>query len=84
MRKRVGAIFNRRQDEFETLLDWNNYLEEVESLIFDIVEGSDIQRKKAEERLRAYAEQYKDEIKDSARAEREEAEILRAKLPQYS
>lgn len=77
MRKRVGGVFNRRQEEFETLLDWNNYLEEVESLVFDIVEGSDVVRKKAEESLKAYAEEYKAEIQESARAEREEKEVTR-------
>jgi CDK-activating kinase assembly factor MAT1 len=77
VRKRVSAIFNRRQEDFESLLDWNNYLEEVEALVFDIVEGTDAERRKAEERLRAYAEEYKEDIKESARAEREEAEIIK-------
>jgi CDK-activating kinase assembly factor MAT1 len=74
VRRRVGAVFNRRQEEFETLRDWNDYLEQIEGLVFDIVEGSDMERKKAEERLKLYAEEYKEEIKESARAEREEEE----------
>jgi CDK-activating kinase assembly factor MAT1 len=77
VRKRVGAVFNRRQEEFETLRDWNNYLEEVEGLVFDIVEGDEKTKKGAEERLRLYADEYKDEIKESARAEREEDELLK-------
>jgi CDK-activating kinase assembly factor MAT1 len=51
IRKRVGQVFNRRQEEFETLLDWNNYLEEVEDLTFDLVEGDAKTRVKAEERF---------------------------------
>jgi CDK-activating kinase assembly factor MAT1 len=74
VRKRVGAIYNRAQDDFETLLDWNNYLEEVESLIFDIVNGTDSEKRAAEERLKAYADEYKDEIKESARAQKHEVE----------
>jgi CDK-activating kinase assembly factor MAT1 len=77
VRRRVGAVFNRRQEEFETLRDWNDYLEQIEGLVFDIVEGSDIERKKAEERLKLYAEQYKEDIRESARAEKEEMELTK-------
>lgn len=77
MRRRVGAVFNRRQEEFETLSDWNDYLEQIEGLVFDIVEGTDMERKKADERLKLYAEEYKEEIKESARAEKEEEELTR-------
>lgn len=77
VRRRVGAVFNRRQEEFETLRDWNDYLEQIESLVFDIVEGTDMERKKAEERLKLYAEEYREEIKESARAEREEEELVK-------
>ncbi|RKF73030.1 RNA polymerase II transcription factor B subunit 3 [Golovinomyces cichoracearum] len=56
IRKRVDAVFNRRQEEFETLRDWNNYLEEVESLIFDLIEGTKEEKMRAEERLRKYRE----------------------------
>lgn len=77
IRKRVGAIFNKRQDEFETLLDWNNYLEEVEGLIFDLVEGTKEDKAKAEERLRAYKEGFKSEIEENMKAEHEEMEIIK-------
>ncbi len=77
IRKRVGAVFNRRQDEFETLLDWNNYLEEVESLIFDLVEGSREEKVHAEERLRKYKESNMVDIEDNRRAGLEEAELER-------
>ena len=77
MRKRVGKVFNRRQDEFETLLDWNNYLEEVEGLVFDIVEGSVKVRAQAEEKLRQYREGNEAEIEENRRAGLEEAEMER-------
>jgi len=77
IRKRVGAIFNRRQDEFETLLDWNNYLEEVEGLIFDLVEGSREEKVKAEERLKRYKESNMGDIEDNRKAGLEEAELER-------
>lgn len=77
IRKRVGEVFNRRQDEFETLLDWNNYLEEVETLIFDLVEGTREEKARAEEKLRQYREGNKGEIEENKRLGQEEAELLR-------
>jgi len=77
IRKRVGAVFNRRQDEFETLLDWNNYLEEVESLIFDLVEGTKEEKMRAEERLKAYRESNMGDIEENRRAGLEEVEMER-------
>ncbi|KAE8447029.1 hypothetical protein EG329_011164 [Mollisiaceae sp. DMI_Dod_QoI] len=75
IRKRVGAIYNKRQDEFETLLDWNNYLENVEDLIFDLVEGGKEDKMRAEERLRAYKESNLGEIEANKRAGLEEMEL---------
>ena len=77
IRKRVGAVFNRRQDEFETLLDWNNYLEEVEGLVFELVEGSVKEKAEAEEKLRKYREGNKGEIEENRRAGLEEQEMER-------
>lgn len=77
VRKRVGAVFNRRQDEFETLLDWNNYLEEVEGLVFDIVEGDVKTRTKAEEKLRAYKDANREIIDENARVGLAEGELER-------
>ncbi|KAI6246755.1 RNA polymerase II transcription factor B subunit 3 [Erysiphe necator] len=67
IRKRVDAVFNRRQEDFETLRDWNNYLEEVESLIFDLVEGTREEKMKAEERLKQYRKSNLREIDHNRR-----------------
>ncbi|KAI9051973.1 hypothetical protein LZ554_004227 [Drepanopeziza brunnea f. sp. 'monogermtubi'] len=77
IRKRVGGVFNRRQEDFETLLDWNNYLEEVESLTYDLVHGNPTVRADAEARLRAYKESNVGEIEDNRRAGMEEVELER-------
>jgi len=77
IRKKVGAVFNRRQDKFESLLDWNNYLEEVEGLIFDLVEGTQVERQEAEEKLRKYREGNKGEIEENRRAGLFEAEAAK-------
>lgn len=77
IRKRVGEVFNRRQDEFETLLDWNNYLEEVEGLVFDLVEGSVKERTKAEGRLAEYRAKNLEEIEGNKRVGQAEVEMER-------
>lgn len=71
VRRRVAAVFNRQQEDFVGLLEWNDYLEKVESLVFDIVNGTDKERRAAEETLKEYAQANKREIEESALAERE-------------
>lgn len=79
VRKRVGAIFNRREHEFETLRHWNDYLEQVEKLVFNIVYGAEADRKKAEQTLKEYSEANRQEILENERAEKEEEEEMRRK-----
>ena len=40
-RQRVLAVFNARQSDFESLRAWNDHLERVEALIFNLTEGVD-------------------------------------------
>ena len=35
-RQRVLAAFNKRQSDFASLREWNDYLERVEKLIFNL------------------------------------------------
>jgi CDK-activating kinase assembly factor MAT1 len=44
IRKRVLKIFNKRRDEFPTLKDYNDYLEMVEDLIFNLQNNSDVEK----------------------------------------
>ncbi|RYP13236.1 hypothetical protein DL765_006975 [Monosporascus sp. GIB2] len=76
VRRRVAAVFNMAQDDFETLRDYNNYLQEVEDLTFDLVSGGEAERARAEERLRAHEQAHRDEIERNKRRGRE-AEALR-------
>lgn len=73
VRKRVGLVYNRRQDDFETLLDWNNYLEEVEGLVFDILQGGR-GKDDAEEKMRAYVEGHRGDIEANRLQQVEEGE----------
>jgi CDK-activating kinase assembly factor MAT1 len=79
VRKRVGAVFNRHEHEFETLRHWNDYLEKVEKLVFDIVYGTEADKKKAEQALKEYAESNRTEILENERVDREEDEEIKRK-----
>ncbi|KAK8058219.1 RNA polymerase II transcription factor B subunit 3 [Apiospora phragmitis] len=78
IRKRVAAVFNNTQDDFETLRDYNNYLQDVEDLTFALVSGTDDERRKAEARLVAYEEKNKADI-DRNRKRGREVEAARKK-----
>lgn len=87
IRKRVTKIFNRREEEFDTLRDYNDYLEEVETITFNLLNGVDVAQTEA--RLARYAADNADVItvnkaldeQESATAEaREAAEKERARL----
>lgn len=55
IRRRVAAVFNRRQEEFTDLLAYNNYLEEVETVTFNLLYKIDVPETEA--KLVAYANQ---------------------------
>ena len=67
IRRRVAAVFNRREDEFESLRAWNNYLEEVENLTWNLLQGVDV--KETERKLDAYRRQNEEGIKQNAAIE---------------
>ncbi|OTA94081.1 hypothetical protein M434DRAFT_394983 [Hypoxylon sp. CO27-5] len=76
VRRRVQAVFNMTQDDFETLRDYNDYLQQVEDLTFDLVQGGEAERKEAEQKLLAYEQKHRDEIEKNKKRGRE-AENLR-------
>lgn len=88
IRKKVAAVFNRKEDDFETLRDWNDYLEMVENLTFDLTDGNGKERAAAEEKLKMYSQGHKGEIEENrkldekmrnAEKERERREVADAK-----
>jgi CDK-activating kinase assembly factor MAT1 len=65
-------VFNKVEGDFETLLEYNNYLEEVEDIIFSIVnEEPNAEEMKA--KVKAYEEANKSQIvvRQSQRADEE-------------
>ena len=73
VRKRVNKVFNRREDEFATKREWDDYLETVEGTTFDIVNGTKKEAEAAGRRLKEYEEENRAVIERNVRKERAEA-----------
>jgi CDK-activating kinase assembly factor MAT1 len=59
IRARVAKVFNKTEDDFETLRDYNDYLEVVEETIWNLINRTDVAQTEA--RLRQFAEAQKQE-----------------------
>jgi len=55
IRRKVAGTFNRRQEEFTDLLAYNNYLEQVEEITFNLLYNINVPQTEA--KLAAYASQ---------------------------
>ncbi|ROT39916.1 CDK-activating kinase assembly factor [Sodiomyces alkalinus F11] len=71
IRRRVHAVFNKEEPDFESLADYNAYLEQVEELTFNLVSGNPDQRSKAEAEMRDWEAKHKSEIEERRRQARE-------------
>ncbi|KAI3319671.1 CDK-activating kinase assembly factor [Xylariaceae sp. AK1471] len=78
IRRRVAAAYNNVEDDFETLRDYNNYLQDVEDLTFDLISGGDEERAAAEQKLLHREQEFREEIERNKRRGRE-AELSRQK-----
>ncbi|KAI8873425.1 CDK-activating kinase assembly factor [Ramicandelaber brevisporus] len=56
VRRRVLKVFNARQTDFATAREYDDYLEEVEDIIFNLVNGVDVVE--TEERIKKYELQH--------------------------
>ncbi|KAL2538860.1 CDK-activating kinase assembly factor-related [Forsythia ovata] len=64
-RKRIASIYNKREEDFPSLREYNDYLEEVEDMICNLIEGVDVpaieakiaeyQKENAEQIMNAHA-----------------------------
>lgn len=74
IRRRILRDFNKKEEDFKTLLDFNNYLEEVETIILNLANNVDIEATKRQ------IEQYKKEnktliMKNKGKLSKEEEEL---------
>ncbi|PKI52374.1 uncharacterized protein LOC116200103 [Punica granatum] len=42
IRRRISSIFNKREGDFPSLREYNDYLEEVEEMTINLIEGVDV------------------------------------------
>ena len=79
IRRRVAEVFNRREDEFEDLQSWNDYLEMVEGLTYDLIFGEAKAQTAAQKKLNAYKEANAPSIKQNATREKDQIAMIEAK-----
>ncbi|XP_022107788.1 CDK-activating kinase assembly factor MAT1-like [Acanthaster planci] len=60
IRKRILKDFNQQEDDFPTLREYNDYLEEVETIIFNLTNGIDVEATK--KKVELYRKQNRDRI----------------------
>ncbi|KXT14717.1 hypothetical protein AC579_6384 [Pseudocercospora musae] len=64
IRRKVAAVFNRREDEFETIRDYNDYLNDVEDITFNLINKIDLED--TERRFEQYEKAHQAEIAENA------------------
>lgn len=80
IRKRVVAVFNKVEDDFETLEDYNNYLERVEDLTDALVNGTEEKRREAEKELMEWEAAHKAEIEANKKRRGEADELSKKRM----
>ncbi|KAM4068054.1 CDK-activating kinase assembly factor MAT1 domain-containing protein [Hirsutella rhossiliensis] len=80
IRRRVAHVFNKVEDDFETLDDYNDYLYMVECLTDDLVNGPAEARAKAEAQLAEWEARHKAEIERNRKLARESDESRQKRL----
>ncbi|KAG7839381.1 hypothetical protein KL942_003743 [Ogataea angusta] len=63
VRKRVVAVYNKTQEDFKTLDEYNAYLEEIEEYVYKLVNKIDVEQ--TEQKLKEYQQAHKDDIEMS-------------------
>ncbi|KAK5123620.1 hypothetical protein LTR85_002658 [Meristemomyces frigidus] len=70
IRKKVQAVFNKREEEFESLRDYNDYLNDVEDITFNLVNQIDVEE--TNRRFEAYQKVNEKEIEENAQLAQQE------------
>ncbi|ORX89479.1 CDK-activating kinase assembly factor [Basidiobolus meristosporus CBS 931.73] len=80
VRKRVAKFFNKRQEDFPTLRAYNDYLEELEEIIFNLINEVDVQE--TEEKIQRFADENKESISLNAARQLNEERLAQYKMTQ--
>ena len=76
IRKKVQAVFNRREEEFESLRDYNDYLNDVEDITFNLVNQIDLEE--TNKRFEAYQSANEKGIQENAQLAQQEKQSFSA------
>ncbi|CAM8931030.1 unnamed protein product [Rhodiola kirilowii] len=60
IRRRIAGIFNKREEDFESLREYNDYLEEVEDMTCNLIDGVNVPA--IEEKIARYQEENAEQI----------------------
>ncbi|GAB0132791.1 hypothetical protein EsDP_00001217 [Epichloe bromicola] len=82
IRRRVAHVFNKVEDDFETLDDYNEYLYMVECLTSDLVDGTADAKSKAEGQLAEWEARHKADIERNRKLARESDDARQRRLAQ--
>lgn len=77
VRRRVGKLFNKTEGDFDSLRAYNNYLEEVEAILFNLIHNIDVPQTEA--RIAAYQTSNKSLIQANVRSQAAESDAQRAR-----
>lgn len=80
IRRRVATVFNKVEDDFDSLDSYNDYLYMVECLTDDLVNGTDAARSKAQKQLEEWEAQHKAEIERNRKLARESDDMRQKRL----
>ncbi|KAL3436905.1 CDK-activating kinase assembly factor MAT1-domain-containing protein [Aspergillus tetrazonus] len=70
IRRRVMTVLNRREEEFDSKLDWDNFLEQREEIIFNLVNRINVAKTEAD--LQSYASENMKSIRANQALEAKE------------
>lgn len=70
IRKKIASIFNKREDDFPSLKEYNDYLEEVEDMTCNLIEGIDVPA--IEAKIAKYEQENAEQIMNSRARKAEE------------
>ncbi|XP_009983918.1 PREDICTED: CDK-activating kinase assembly factor MAT1, partial [Tauraco erythrolophus] len=77
IRKKVLKIYNKREDDFPSLSEYNNFLEEIEEIVFNLTNNVDLENTKR--KMELYQKDNKEVIqKNKIKLTREQEELEEA------
>lgn len=61
IRRKVMRVYNKFEEDFETLAEYNDYLEEIEQIVHNLT--NDVNRPETEKKIESYERLHKDQIR---------------------